>query len=95
MLDQASPQMESIDIADNRLSGCERTTTIALHVGQTYVEYLKCTTLMCHMPQKPYTMHPQRARFMKRTTYDGPLPPLRRILYAPTIIQPKKNHRRW
>lgn len=52
VMDQAGPQMESIDIADNRLSRCERTTTIALHLGQTYVEYLKCTTLMYHMPQK-------------------------------------------
>ena len=34
---------------------------------------------------------PHKARFMKRTTYDGPLPPLRCILYAPTIIQPKNN----
>ena len=53
VMDQAGPQMESIDIIDILLSGCERTTTIALHVGQTYVEYPKCTTLMCHMPQKP------------------------------------------
>ena len=52
VMDQAGPQMESIDIADNRLSGWERTATIALHVGQTYVEYPKCTTLMCHMPKK-------------------------------------------
>ena len=37
VMDQAGPQMESIDIADNRLSGCERTTTTALHVGQTYI----------------------------------------------------------
>ena len=36
-MDQAGPQMESIDIADNRLSGCERTTTTTLHVGQTYI----------------------------------------------------------
>ena len=35
--DQAGPQMESIDIADNRLSGCERITTTALHVVQTYI----------------------------------------------------------
>ncbi len=27
----------SDDIADNRLSGCERTTTTTLHVGQTYI----------------------------------------------------------
>ena len=38
-MDQAGPQMESIDIDDNRLSGWEKTTTIALQVGQTYVEY--------------------------------------------------------
>src|SRR5215216_4084361 len=37
VMDQAGPQMESIDIADNRLSGCEWTTTTALHVGQTYI----------------------------------------------------------
>ena len=33
---------------------------------------------------------PHRARFMKRTTYDGPLPPS--SLYAPAVIyvQPKR-----
>ena len=52
-MDQAGPQMESIDIADNHMIGCERKTTIALHVGQTYVEYPKCTALMWQMPRKP------------------------------------------
>jgi len=36
-MDQAGPQMETIDIADNLLSGCESTTTTTLHVGQTYI----------------------------------------------------------
>ena len=45
-MDQAGPQMESIDIADSHLSGSERTTTIALHVGQTYVEYEKCKVMV-------------------------------------------------
>ena len=40
VMDQAGPQMESIDIADNRLSGCERTTTTTLHVGQTYIWWI-------------------------------------------------------
>ena len=37
VMDQAGPQMEIIDIANNRLSGCEMTTTTTLHVGQTYI----------------------------------------------------------
>ena len=88
-MDQAGSQRESIDIADNRLNGCERTTTINLHVGQTYVDYPKMHNFDVAHALKT-VKSPHRARFMKCTTYVGPLPPLRCILYAPTVIQPKR-----
>ena len=54
----SGPQMESMDIADNHLSGCERTTTTALQVGQTYMlnsqnAQLWCAT--CLKKRKPCT----------------------------------------
>ena len=63
-MEQAGPQMESIDITDNCVSECQRTTAIACMWAKTYVsvevcvvvvmfEYPKCTTLMWHLPQKP------------------------------------------
>ena len=71
-MDQAGPQMESIDIADNHLSGCERTTTTALHVGQTYICWCVHACLntisqhWCGACVKNHTLapHTERDRFM-------------------------------
>ena len=63
--------------ADNRLSECERTTTTALHVGQTYICWIpKMHNFDVPHASKTVNHAPTQSEVhIKRTTYDGPLPP--------------------